>query len=59
VVELFLGHLFELFDELDNVIVLILACVVGVECVFLSCLAHHLPALIYGFSGKKNIKVFF
>jgi hypothetical protein len=32
VVELFLGHLFELFDELDNVFVLILACVVGVEC---------------------------
>ena len=31
-VELFLGHLFELLDELDNAVVLILAHVIGVEC---------------------------
>ena len=36
-VELFLGYLFELLNELDNVIVLILAHVIGVECDFLSC----------------------
>ncbi len=31
-VELFLGHLLELFDKHDNVMVLALACVIGVEC---------------------------
>ena len=31
-VELFLGHLFELFDELENVIVLVLACIASIEC---------------------------
>jgi hypothetical protein len=31
-VELFLGHLFELFDELDDVVVLVLARVIDGQC---------------------------
>jgi hypothetical protein len=57
---LFLGHLFELFDELDNVIVLILACVVGVECDLFELIDVPPPSAHQQlFWQKKNIKFYF
>ena len=63
-VELFLGHLFELFDELDDVVVLVLACIIdgqfdlfqlfdGVDFVFASCAPNRIA---HGF-GRVGILV--
>ena len=62
--ELFLGHLFELFDELDDVVLLVLARVIdgqfdlfqvfnGVDFVFASCAPNRIT---HGF-GRMGILV--
>jgi hypothetical protein len=63
-VELFFGHLFELFDELDDVVVLVLARIIygqfdlfqlfdGVDFVFASCAPNRIA---HGF-GREEILI--